>query len=49
MDFELTEEQSLVQEMMRNFANNEIFPEGKTLEDQHKFPRELLNKIAGAI
>lgn len=46
MDFELTEEQSLVQEMMRDFANNEIFPEGKALEDQHKFPKELLKKIA---
>ncbi|MFC2160393.1 acyl-CoA dehydrogenase family protein [Acidobacteriota bacterium] len=46
MDFELTEEQKLVQEMMRDFANKEIFPKGKTLEEQHEFPKDLLKKIA---
>ncbi len=46
MDFELTEEQKLVQQMVRDFANNEIIPQGKALEDQHKFPKELLKKIA---
>ncbi len=46
MDFKLTEEQKLVQEMMRDFANNEIIPIGKELEDQHAFPKELLKKIA---
>jgi hypothetical protein len=46
MDFELTEEQSLVQEMMRNFAKNEILPQAKALEDRQEFPKELLNKIA---
>jgi len=47
MDFELTEEQRLVQKMVRNFANNEIFPEVKALEDRHEFPKGLLKKIAG--
>jgi len=46
MDFELTEEQKLVQKMMRDFSNNEIIPKGKALEDQHEFPKELLKKIA---
>ena len=46
MDFELAEEQKLVQEMMRDFANNEILPKGKALEDQHEFPKEILGKLA---
>lgn len=46
MDFELTEEQRLVQEMMKDFANNEILPRGKAFEDQHEFPKEILKKLA---
>ena len=46
MDFELTEEQRLIQEMMREFSNNEIRPVGKDLEDRHEFPKDLLKKIA---
>ena len=46
MNFELTEEQKLVQEMVRDFADNEILPKGKALEDQHEFPKEILKKIA---
>lgn len=46
MDFELTEEQRLIQKMMRDFANNEIIPAGRALEDRHEFPKELLKKIA---
>ncbi len=46
MDFELTEEQKLVLDMMKDFANKEILPKGKELEDLHKFPKELLKKIA---
>jgi len=46
MDFELSEEHKLVQEMVRDFANNEILPVGKTLEKQHEFPKDLLSKIA---
>ena len=44
MNFELTEEQKLVQEMVRDFADNEILPKGKALEDQHEFPKEILKK-----
>ena len=46
MNFELAEEHKLVQEMMRDFSNNEILPVGKTLEKQHEFPKDLLSKIA---
>ena len=47
MNFELAEEHKLVQEMMRDFANNEIIPVGKTLEEQHEFPKDLVSKLAG--
>jgi len=47
MDFELAEEHKHVQEMMRDFANNEIIPVGKTLEEQHEFPKDLVSKLAG--
>lgn len=46
MDFELTEDQRLLQEMIRDFAQNEIVPSAKFLEDQHVFPQELLQKLA---
>ncbi|MCJ7580346.1 MAG: acyl-CoA dehydrogenase family protein [Candidatus Aminicenantes bacterium] len=46
MDFELAEEHKLVQTMMRDFANNEILPVGKILEEQHEFPKDLISKIA---
>lgn len=46
MDFELTEDQKLVQEMVRDFANNEILPVGKILEERHEFPKDLVRKIA---
>lgn len=47
MDFELTEDQKLLREMIRDFAQNEIIPSAKFLEDQHVFPQELLQKLAG--
>ena len=46
MDFELTEDQKLIQEMMRDFARNEIAPQAKTLENKGEFPAELLKRLA---
>lgn len=46
MDFELSEEQRLIQEMMRDFAQNEIAPQAKNLEEKHEFPKNLLQKLA---
>jgi alkylation response protein AidB-like acyl-CoA dehydrogenase len=45
MNFELTEDQRLLKAMVRNFAQKEIEPKAKTLEDTHEFPQELLNKL----
>ncbi|MBN1224320.1 MAG: acyl-CoA dehydrogenase family protein [Candidatus Aminicenantes bacterium] len=45
MNFEMTEDQLLLREMIRDFARNEISPHVKTLEEQHKFPHEILQKL----
>jgi len=45
MNFELQEEQKLLQEMIRDFAQREITPRLKELEEKHEFPREILKKL----
>jgi len=46
VNFELTEDQTLIREMIRDFAWSEIKPHAKLLEDSHQFPDELLKKLA---
>ncbi|MGD9347163.1 MAG: acyl-CoA dehydrogenase family protein, partial [Candidatus Aminicenantes bacterium] len=45
MNFEFTEDQRLLQEMIREFAFKEIKPHVKHMEKKHIFPRELLKKL----
>ncbi len=47
MDFELTEDQILLKDMVREFTQKEIEPNVKTLEDKHEFPHEIIKKLAG--
>ncbi len=46
MDFELSEDQLLIKEMISEFAQNEIKPRVKELEKKRAFPSELLKKLA---
>ena len=46
MNFELTEDQILIKEMIRDFAQNEIKPCAEALEESHQFPDELLRKLS---
>ncbi len=46
MHFELTEEQSAIQEMARKFTADEITPFAAHWDEEHVFPRETLNKAA---
>ena len=46
MEFNLTEDQLLLKEMVRDFAQKEIAPQAKILEDKHEFPWDLLKKLA---
>lgn len=46
MEFELNEEQRMVQEMVRRFAENEIAPIAEEVDRTERFPRETLRKMA---
>ena len=46
MDFELTDEQELIREAVREFADAEVAPIAAELDRDHRFPSELLPKMA---
>ena len=46
MDFELTDEQELIREAVREFADAEVAPIAAELDRDHRFPHELLPKMA---
>ena len=46
MDFQLTEEQKMFQAMIRDFATNEIKPLAAKIDEEEKFPAELIKKAA---
>jgi alkylation response protein AidB-like acyl-CoA dehydrogenase len=46
MDFHLNEDQALIRSMVRDFAQKEILPHVKDLEDNHRFPKQILQKLA---
>jgi len=47
MDFELTDEQELVRETVREFAEAELAPVAGEVDRDHRFPEEVLPKMAG--
>ena len=46
MDFELTDEQELIREAVREFAEAEVAPIAAEIDRDHRFPHELLPKMA---
>ena len=46
MNFELTEEQLLIQAMVREFAAAEVAPIAAEIDRNHRFPEELIPKLA---
>jgi butyryl-CoA dehydrogenase len=46
MDFELTDEQQLIRDAVREFAETEVAPIAGELDHDHRFPYELLPKMA---
>lgn len=46
MDFQLTEEQQMVRNAVREYAQNEIAPVAREYDEAEKFPREQLNGLA---
>ena len=47
MNFELTEEQKMVQDMARDFADQEIKPKAPELDQTERHPAEIIEKMAG--
>ncbi len=45
MNFELTEEQNLIRETVRDFAEREIKPVAKELDEKAEFSHDLTNKM----
>ena len=45
MNFELTEEQRMIQEMARSFAEKEVAPVAAELDETHRFPTDLAKKM----
>lgn len=46
MDFTLNDEQQLMQTLFRDFAENEIAPIAAALDEEERFPAELIPKMA---
>jgi butyryl-CoA dehydrogenase len=46
MNFELTKTQQLFQQMIREFAEKEVKPLAADVDDQERFPRETVEKMA---
>lgn len=47
MDFNLTEEQQMVKDMCRKFAENELMPKAAEYDKTHEFPWEHVKKLGG--
>src|SRR5699024_8645030 len=45
MNFELTKEQTMIQEMVRDFANQVIKPRAIEIDVQEKFPADILKEM----
>jgi alkylation response protein AidB-like acyl-CoA dehydrogenase len=48
MDYFLTEEQQMIVDTARQFADEKIIPHRAELDEKHQFPREILNQMAQA-
>jgi len=46
MVFDLTEEQQMIQDMARNFAQKEVLPKAAELDETGRFPEELVRQMA---
>ncbi len=45
VEFELTDEQRMLREMVRDFTNSEIKPIARQIDEEERVPRELINKL----
>lgn len=45
-DLKFTEEQLMLREMVRDFANNELKPIAAKIDEEEKIPKDIINKLA---
>ena len=45
MDFELKEEHKMIQEQVRSFAEKEVAPRAHDIDEQAKFPADIVKKL----
>jgi len=43
--FDLTEDQTMIRDMVRDFAKSEVAPLAATIDEEHSFPKETWDKI----
>lgn len=46
MDWNLTEEQQMMQDMMRGFASKEVLPKAAEIDENKRYPEEIVAKMA---
>ncbi|NNG46362.1 MAG: acyl-CoA dehydrogenase family protein, partial [Deltaproteobacteria bacterium] len=46
MVFDLTDEQGMIQDMARSFAQKEVLPKAAEMDETGRFPEELVRKMA---
>ncbi|HBO69291.1 MAG TPA: acyl-CoA dehydrogenase, partial [Deltaproteobacteria bacterium] len=46
MVFDLTEEQQMIQDMARTFAQKEVLPKAAELDETGRYPEELVRQMA---
>ena len=46
MVFDLTEEQRMIQEMARGFAQKEVLPKAAEMDETGRYPAELVRQMA---
>ena len=46
MDFTLSKEHEMARSLFREFAENEVKPLAQEIDEQHRFPRETVDKLA---
>ena len=46
MDFTLPKEHEMARQLFKEFAENEVKPLAQEIDEQHRFPRETVEKMA---
>ena len=48
MDFTLSKKHEMARQLFKDFAENEVKPLAQEIDEEHRFPRETVEKMAKA-